>query len=301
MRLRDVVRPELVVVPLVARSVAQATQRLLDRLVEQKAVADPARLQTTLQTAKLEQLVTVGDHAFLPHLRTDAVTGLVAALGVSATPIRWEKDPQRAARIVVLILAPPGEAARYLQVLAAFARVLTDLDTVQGMLAGGTPEAVLAADALDVELPSQLTVRDAMTAQVLSARPDQTLGEVARVMVERDIHAVPVVDEGGALVGMVSHRELLRYLLPQYLQRSATGSYRAPSRGAVPRTAADPGNLAVRDVMARKVISVSEDQALSDVATLMSNKDVDRCPVVRDGAVVGFLTRADLVRRLVSV
>ena len=300
MKLRDVVRPELVVVPLVARSVAQATERLLERLVEQGAVTDPDRLRATLRSAKLEQLVTVGDHAFLPHLRTDAVPGLIAALGVSATPIRWEKDPQRAARIVVLVLAPPGEAARYLQVLAAFARALTDLDTVQGMLSGGTPDAVLAADALDVELPGQLTVRDAMTPQVLAARPDQTLAEVARLMVDRDIHAVPVVDEGGALVGMVSHRELLRYLLPPFLQR-ATGSYRAPGKSQVQRGAADPGTLAVRDVMARKVLSVSADQALADVATLMNSKDVDRCPVVRDGAVVGFLTRADLVRRLVAV
>jgi CBS domain-containing protein len=58
--------------------------------------------------------------------------------------------------------------------------------------------------------------------------------------------------------------------------------------------------LPVKDVMSRSVLCLSEDQTLTDVANLMSNKDVDRFPVVREGIVVGFLTRADLIRRLVA-
>ena len=58
--------------------------------------------------------------------------------------------------------------------------------------------------------------------------------------------------------------------------------------------------MPVKDVMSRAVLCVSEDQTLSDVANLMNNKDVDRFPVVREGIVVGFLTRADLIRRLVA-
>jgi CBS domain-containing protein len=52
--------------------------------------------------------------------------------------------------------------------------------------------------------------------------------------------------------------------------------------------------------MARSVLCLSEDQTLSDVANLMSAKDVERFPVVREGVVVGMLTRADLIRRFVS-
>jgi CBS domain-containing protein len=301
-KLRDVVQPAHVVVPLEAAAVAQATHRLADLVVKAGAVADPKRLKAALTAAKLEDVVQVGEHAFLPHLRTDAVDRLVAAIGVAAKPIAWEKDRQRAARIVILVLAPPREAARYLQVVAAFARVLGDMDTVQGILSATSPEAVLAAGALgEVELPGQLYVRDVMTPHVFTASPEQALGEVARLMVERDVRALPVVDEGGALVGMVTHRELLRHLLPEYVQRSTTGTYRAPTKAEIARAGADPRELPVRQVMARSVLSVSEDQTLSEAATLMSGKDVDRLPVTREGAVVGFLTRADLVRRLVAV
>jgi len=52
--------------------------------------------------------------------------------------------------------------------------------------------------------------------------------------------------------------------------------------------------------MARSVLCLAEDQTLADVANLMSGKDVDRFPVVREGVVVGFLTRADVIRRLIA-
>ena len=60
------------------------------------------------------------------------------------------------------------------------------------------------------------------------------------------------------------------------------------------------GARTVRDVMTRQVLCVSPDQPIAEVASLMSNKDVDRVPVVREGRLVGFLTRGDIVRKLIG-
>lgn len=294
MNLKDVVDARHVVVPLAAQTVKQATERLAEQLVSTGAVAEPNRLNAVIRNAWPEDMVSVGEHAFLPHFRTEAVRKLVTAIGISPTPIHWEKDPHRTARIVILVVAPPRETPTYLQVVGAFARVLSDPETVLTMLAAKTPEQLTQVGALAaVELPSHLAVRDVMTPQVLSARPEQSLADVARFMSEHDVRAVPIVDEGGTLLGMVTHRELLRHLLPDYLQRTKSGESRAPSK-------AHPHDIPVKDVMSRAVLCLSEDQTLSDVANLMNNKDVDRFPVVREGVVVGFLTRADLIRRLVA-
>ncbi|MGH7672993.1 MAG: CBS domain-containing protein [Gemmatimonadales bacterium] len=301
MNLKDVVDARHVVVPLAAQTVKQATERLAEQLVSAGAVAEPNRLNAVIRNAWPEDMVSVGEHAFLPHFRTEAVRKLVTAIGISPTPIHWEKDPHRTARIVILVVAPPRETPTYLQVVGAFARILSDPETVLAILAAKTPEQLTHVGALEaVELPSHLAVRDVMTPQVLSARPDQSLAEVARFMSEHDVRAVPIVDEDGTLLGMVTHRELLRHLLPDYLQRTKSGEFRAPSKAQVQRGTADPRELPVKDVMARAVLCLSEDQTLSDVANLMNNKDVDRFPVVREGVVVGFLTRADLIRRLVA-
>jgi len=61
-----------------------------------------------------------------------------------------------------------------------------------------------------------------------------------------------------------------------------------------------PPPRAVRDVMTRQVLCVSPEQPLAEVAALMANKDVDRVPVVREGRLVGFLTRGDIVRKLIG-
>jgi CBS domain-containing protein len=302
-KLKDVVDAQHVIVPLVAQTVKEATERLAERLIATGAVGEGEanRLNAVIRNAWPEDMVSVGEHAFLPHFRTEAVRKLVTAVGISPAPIRWEKDPHRAARIVILIVAPPRETATYLQVVGAFARILSDPETVLALLAAKTPEQVAQIGALDaVELPSHLTVRDLMTPDVLAARPDQSLGDVARLMIDKDVRAIPVVDEGGALMGMVTHRELLRYLIPDYIQKTKSGEFRAVSKTQLQRGSSDPRALPVKDVMARAVLCLSEEQTLADVANLMNNKDVDRFPVVREGVVVGFLTRADLIRRLVA-
>ncbi|HYK83703.1 MAG TPA: CBS domain-containing protein [Gemmatimonadales bacterium] len=301
MKLRDVLRPEHILVPLSATTVKEATERLAEQLIATGAVADPQRLNAVIRHTWPEDMVSVGEHAFLPHFRTEAVRSLVAAVGISPTPIRWEKDPHRTARIVIFILAPVREAALYLQAVGAFARALSDPETALALLAAKRPDQVLAVARLDaVELPSQLTVRDVMTPHAFTVGPEQTLGEVARFMVDKDIRAVPVVDPAGALVGMVTHRELLRYLIPDFLQRTKSGEVRAPTRSQLQRGSADPRLILVKEAMARSVLCLAEDQTLADVANLINSKDVDRFPVVRAGVVVGFLTRADLVRRLIA-
>ncbi|HEV2670937.1 MAG TPA: CBS domain-containing protein [Gemmatimonadales bacterium] len=305
MRLQDVVELQHVVVPLTAQTVREATERLAERLIASGVVSEANRLNAVIRNAWPEDMVSVGEHAFLPHFRTEAARRLATAVGVSLTPIRWEKDVNRSARIVILIVAPPRETPTYLQVVGAFARLLSDPTTVLAVLAAKTPEQLIQIGALQgVELPTHLTVRDLMTPHVLSARPEQSLGDVARMMMEKDVRALPVVGDNGSLVGMVTHRELLKYLIPDYLQKTKSGKFRAmPASMAAGHQSSgggDPRALPVRDVMSRAVLCVSEEQTLSDVANLMNNKDVDRFPVVREGVVVGFLTRADLIRRLVA-
>src|SRR2546426_7846380 len=74
-------------------------------------LADPQRLNAVIRHTWPEDMVSVGEHAFLPHFRTEAVRTLATAVGISPTPIHWEKDPNRTARIVIFIVAPLREAA----------------------------------------------------------------------------------------------------------------------------------------------------------------------------------------------
>jgi CBS domain-containing protein len=117
------------------------------------------------------------------------------------------------------------------------------------------------------------------------------LKEVARTLVRTGLGALPVVEEDGRVIGMVSEREVIRYLL--HVQAFTGPDARVASPLAI-------GSKTVRDVMTRQVLCVAPEQPIAEVASLMSNKDVDRVPVIREGRLVGFLTRGDIVRKLIG-
>ncbi len=294
MRLRDVLAPERIVVPLEAATLQEAGDILLARLAEAHGVLDIAKLRRRVAERRAEDAVAMGDRAFLLHYRTDAVGQLVVALGVAPSRIcRQSADEgEQCARIVIMIAAPPRHAARYLQVVGGFARLLRKPEVLQAVLDAPDPDALARlAPFSDYRLPEQLAVRDVMSDRPLTVSADEPLREVARTLVRTGLGALPVVDEEHRVIGMVSEREVIRFLL--HVQ-AFTGP---DARVAAPLAA---GGKTVRDVMSRQVLCVAPEQPIAEVASLMSNKDVDRVPVVREGRLVGFLTRGDIVRKLIG-
>ena len=115
MKLRELLRAEHVIVPLNARTVREATEHLAQRLVESGAVAEPNRLHALIRESWREDVTSVGEHAFLPHFRTDAVRSILVSIGIAPSAIRSERDPHRAARVVIFIVAPPRDHPTYLR------------------------------------------------------------------------------------------------------------------------------------------------------------------------------------------
>jgi CBS domain-containing protein/mannitol/fructose-specific phosphotransferase system IIA component (Ntr-type) len=295
-KLDELLSVDRVVVPLEATTIEGAASELLERLFLAGAVSNPDTLRARMDENRSEDLVAMGDRAFLLHYRTETVTKLTLAIGTAPRPIcrQLTEGEMQCARVVLLVVAPPGLAARYLQVVGAFARFLSSAERVDALLAEKTAAGVVAFPAFqDYELPDQLRVREMMNDRPITTRPGVLLRDAAREMVRTRVSALPVVDENGRLLGMLSSKDLVRDLLGTYLQG---GTRHTPARPVT-----GPGTRrTVRDVMTRQVLCVSPDQPLAEVASLMSNKDVERVPVVVDGRLVGFLTRGDIVRRLIG-
>jgi CBS domain-containing protein/mannitol/fructose-specific phosphotransferase system IIA component (Ntr-type) len=294
LRLSDFLPAAQIVVPVRHDTIIGAADELLERLVAAGGISDVEKLRRRVAEEQPEDIVAMGDRAFLLHYRTDAVTDLRVALGTSQRPICRElgESEEQCARILLLIVAPRKFAAEYLQLVGAFARLLSKQPLVERILEQPSSEALASLDAFrDYELPAQLTVRDIMTYQPRTIAPETALKDAAREMVRLGVGGLPVVNEDGLVVGMLGERELLR-TLSGYLQGGRGEGARAPGVPAQRST--------VRDAMTRQVLCVSPDQAIADVSSMMTNKDVDRVPVVRDGRIVGMLTRGDIVRKLLG-
>ena len=294
MKLSDFLPAAQIVVPLRHDSIIGAAEELIERLAAAGAVSNIEKLRARVREEQPEDIVAMGDRAFLLHYRTDAVTGIHVVLGTAQHPICRDlgEDETQCARIVLLIVAPRKLAAEYLQLVGAFARLLSKQANVEELLAQKDALSLSKLAAFsDVELPAQLTVRDIMTYQPKTVAPDTALKEAAREMVRLGIGGMPVVDAEGLVVGMLGERELL-LSLGSYLQDGRADAPKPPGVSSTRGT--------VRDAMRRQVLCVSPDEPLADVSAMMTNKDVDRVPVVRDGRIVGMLTRGDIVRKLLG-
>jgi len=293
-RLRDFLAPERIAVPLSAETLQDAGAQLLERLLPAHGVLDAAKLFRRVSEPKSDDVVAMGDRAFLLHYRTDAVGQLLVAIGVAREPIcvQLGDEGERCSRICLLIVTPPRHAARYLQVVGAFARLLRKPEVLAAIHEAPDAKALLDLDFFaEYRLPEQLTVRDVMTDHPRTVRADLPLKEAARTLVRTGLGALPVVDEDDRVLGMVSEKEVIRHLLTIQAFTGPDARVAAPSPTAV---------KTVRDAMTRQVLCVAAEQPLAEVAALMSNKDVDRVPVVREGRLVGFLTRGDIVRKLIG-
>ena len=292
MKLSDFVTEQCVVVPLDATTLSEASEALLACIEASSAIRDARKLRRRIDESRNEDLLIVGGRAFLFHYRAEAVGALRVALGVAPVPIPRGADAGDVrARVVVLVVSPPREAARHLQLVRAFARLLSHEEVVEAIQAARSAQDVMELQALgQLTLPEELTVRDLMTERPRTTTPEMPLRDAAREMLSSGLSALPVVDEDGGLLGLLSERELMRHFISTSLP-TTTSRFTPPSAH---------GRRTVRDVMTRQVLCVAPEQSLADVAALMTNKDVERVPVVRGGRLVGFLTRGDIVRKLIA-
>jgi CBS domain-containing protein len=142
---------------------------------------------------------------------------------------------------------------------------------------------------------------DVMVQDVVTVRRDTGVAEAIKLLAEHDVSALPVLDENGALVGMLSEADLIRRVeigtekhRPWWVE-AVTGA------STLATEFAKSHGKRVGEVMATRVISVSEDAPLSEIAAVLERNRIKRVPVVKDGKLVGIVSRANLIQALASV
>jgi CBS domain-containing protein len=143
-----------------------------------------------------------------------------------------------------------------------------------------------------------MNAADVMTRNILSVRPDAAIGEAIKLMLDNRISGLPVIDEAGRLVGILTEGDLLR--------RGETGTERHRPRWL--EILMGPGRLAeeyvrthgrkIGEVMTRDPVCVSPATPLKEVVQLMERRRIKRVPVLDGDVPVGILSRADLLRGL---
>jgi CBS domain-containing protein len=151
-----------------------------------------------------------------------------------------------------------------------------------------------------------LQVKDIMTKQVLTVRPDTTVKEAAAMLAERAISGVPVLD-GTRVVGIFSESDILRSI--KMTRKDLRMVYPSVSplgvafqedvtQREILEAYAEAGRMPVKDVMTKQVVTVEPEMSVNDAVLRMMDHRINRLPVLDKGVLVGIVTRGDIIKGL---
>ncbi len=145
-----------------------------------------------------------------------------------------------------------------------------------------------------------MKARDIMSTKVVTVSPSTSVRDIAGLMVEKHVSGLPVLNDNGTLVGMVSEGDLLRRpeIGTQKHRRRWVSFFSGVDSQA--REFTKSHALRAGDVMTEQVIHVSGETPLGDVVGLMEKHNIKRLPVLSHGKLVGIVSRADLLRALAA-
>lgn len=234
----------------------------------------------------------------LERLKAEGAAGATAFKAVAAFGARAHVQAARLAEIVpdlpvmIVWIDTPERVARILPHIRAMVR--------EGLIAVEEVDVQLYATTAVPDLPPAVTVADVMTREVVTVRPDTPMRELVEDLVNRPFRAVPVVDEEGRVVGIVTNGDLVRRGgLPVRLELLQT--FDTPALHAQLARLAEPHREA-REVMTSPAVTVRPEMDVRHVAELMVRRRLKRLPVVDEaGRLVGIVSRVDLLRTVAGV
>lgn len=145
-----------------------------------------------------------------------------------------------------------------------------------------------------------MKIKDIMTKDVLTLSPDISAKEAMDILFKEKISGLPVIDKDGKLVGMFTEKDVIRYLLPVYVEQVGKFVYQEDPKACKTKLA-ELKNIKVSKLMRKEVIATTEDTHLFEAARIIMVNKARRLPVIdKENRVIGIVARCDVLKALVG-
>jgi CBS-domain-containing membrane protein len=145
-----------------------------------------------------------------------------------------------------------------------------------------------------------LTAADVMTTAIVTVRPETSIHEIARLLCDHHISGVPVADDDEQLLGIVSEGDLIGHAQLAGEQRRSWWQTFLNGPTVLAQHYAKSHGRTASDVMTKEVVTVGETTSVADTARALEHHRIKRVPVLRDGRLVGIVTRSNLLQVLAT-
>lgn len=146
-----------------------------------------------------------------------------------------------------------------------------------------------------------MKVSEVMTKNVVSVKKDCTIEEIATLLLNKNISGVPVVDDGGKIIGIVTNKDLLYKSMQPDVPAALDILGALIYIGGVDRYNSELKKMTAtkaEDIMTKDVITAELDDSVQKIATIMIHNNINRVPIVKGGELVGIVSRSDIIRSM---
>ena len=291
MKIKNLLKRGGILVPLKASDLGSGITlavQALDGIPPRKV----ARIASDISVGTGASVTPVHDKVVVILAQSEDIEQLSAVIGVSPTPfsVPGVGDGEvTEAHALILLVTPRSLSTLKDQMLPALVRFFREKERAGPLLAARSVEDVEALTVLmNLHLHQSLLVQDLLEPLQYRVYPETPFTEVVDLMVRRDLPSVPVVGKDHEFLGIITSRDAMKQVIGR---TEEVGGVAIVNRQNEPTA---------REIMTRSVMCVSEEQSLTEAASIMVNRDTARLPVVREGELVGFLPRSKVLRALVA-
>ena len=142
-------------------------------------------------------------------------------------------------------------------------------------------------------------VKDIMSTKLIKLSPEMSLAEAARMFCQYDFSGAPVTDKDDSLVGILSEKDLFQALYPKTQEICEDNNLALLADPlSLEERLKEAGDVQVKDIMTKKIISTYGDEPIIFVGAKMMAKHIHRLPVLENGKLVGLVSRRDIYKEI---
>lgn len=261
----------------------------------------PDRLAEELMEREGKGTTGLGAGVGYPHTRVEGFGDFLVALATVPRGIEYDAPDDQPVRLILLAVVPPEKNNLLLGVMAAVSRLVGDPELVRNMVEAEDRDALweLLQEA-ELEVKGSLTAGDIMKREHVVARPEMTLAEVAVLMHEEHLDALPVVGEENELLGEITARELFAACVPPYFSEMPSLRF-ARDFDAFEHFFAEKAHRKLGDFLGGEFPAIDPDTPLAEVIARLTHKGISTVYVARDGKLVGVIDNFSIIDKVLSV
>jgi len=298
MRLATLLNPDYLEPNLIGCGKIEAIDQLLGKIAEHDRTIDTDEVMKKILEREMIENTSYGHSFAFPHARTDAVSKMYLAMGVSHRGVESCRDGT-VLEVVCLLLTPSNISRMYLQTLSALANFAREEENITKLKEARTPYEML--DVIwqsGVMVNREITVADLMRHNPVTISEGQSLRQAANVLFRNRLSALPVVDDHGKLIGQISDRDLLTAALPDYKALATTPDFELPEE-PFEELLKKADKIEISQIFQDDHIYAAPNDNIVPVSAIMVKDDLLRVYVVDDETKpIGVLHRKDIVNMI---